>query len=520
MLIRHPLRARLIQALAATVIGAAAMAAADGGRLQAATADTDASLDALAAQVDGRTAASNSALHQQYLQRLTTVQAATAQCARFFGKHGDNPKVIAIIRQATASPGDQFFTEPEIIGRLERAVGGSIDLTQRDLETCLQVQDRGPPLAFADKLGGRIGAMDASLRKCIASLKATGPNAAGLAILERVARHPSDDSFTSAKTLSRLEQAVGDLKLTPRDLETCTDAFDQDARFAQVTVVGDNPSSCPSGETYCQVNIVSSTCCAAGQTCHQVCGGRDGCSGYCASPGCFPADATVTTESGATKAMTEVRLGDRLLTARPDGTLGYEEVYLNAHRDAQTAAAYVVLDLASGRTLRLTPRHFIPVATDPAASWSQSVTKGADEVQAGDYVWSRTDDGSMALDRVVTAATRVAVGAFNPLTMNGTIVVDGVVASAHSDWFLDGLVPAQAQARVYQAVLAPVRLAYRALGPARMTAITEEWGVVDAVREATVPGGRAAGLGWTALALALVAGGGFLALRRRRLPGH
>ena len=60
MLIHYPLRTRLIQALAATVIGATAMAATNGGRLQAATADTDASLDALAAQVDGRTAASNS----------------------------------------------------------------------------------------------------------------------------------------------------------------------------------------------------------------------------------------------------------------------------------------------------------------------------------------------------------------------------------------------------------------------------------------------------------------------------
>ena len=46
----------------------------------------------------------------------------------------------------------------------------------------------------------------------------------------------------------------------------------------------------------------------------------------------------------------------------------------------------------------------------------------------------------MVLDEVVAVRTKVDVGAFNPLTMNGTIVVDGVVASAHSDWFLDGLV--------------------------------------------------------------------------------
>jgi hypothetical protein len=131
-------------------------------------------------------------------------------------------------------------------------------------------------------------------------------------------------------------------------------------------------------------------------------------------------------------------------------------------------------------------------------------------------VWSRGEDGRTALDRVVRAETRVAVGAYNPLTMNGTIVVDGVVASAHSDWFLDGLVPADTEAKVYQAVLAPVRAAYRMIGPARMEAITEGWGVVDLVREATTPGGCGTGLGWAWLVLPLLVGGGLLVLRRRR----
>jgi hypothetical protein len=148
------------------------------------------------------------------------------------------------------------------------------------------------------------------------------------------------------------------------------------------------------------------------------------------------------------------------------------------------------------------------------------VTKGGDEIRVGDFVWSRSADGSMALDQVVSATTEVAVGAYNPLTMNGTIVVDGVVASAHSDWFLDGIVSAEAQAQIYQAVLAPVQIAYRVLGPARMTTITEGWGVVDFVRTATTPGGST-GPGWTGLALALLAAGaGVLVLRRRRAAAH
>ena len=513
---RYSLKRRVANAAVMAVMGCLAIGASEYSSPRAATNSSD--LDALAAQVNGTTAATNTVLYRQYVGRLTSVQTSLAECRKFLGKYGDNDRVAAIIRRATANPGDQLFTEPEIIDQLKRAVGTNISLTQLDLETCLQAQDRNLGGRPGDTLLERVGAVSASLNRCLASLEATGPNAAGLAILDRVSRRPADDTFTSARTLARLEGAVGELRLSPRDLETCVDAFDQNAAFEQTFKVGDNPPPCSSGETLCQINIVSETCCSPGEVCSTVCGGRDGCSGYCHSPGCLPADATVMTDAGIAKAMTDVRLGDRVLAARPDGTLGYEEVYLNTHRDAVSSAPYVALRLASGRELRLSPRHFIPVAASAGDAWSSRVTKGGDEIRVGDFVWSRSADGSMALDRVVTATTQVAVGAYNPLTMNGTIVVDGVIASAHSDWFLDGIVSAQAQAQIYQAVLAPVRVAYQVLGPARMTTITESWGVVDFVRTATTPGGSTSGLGWAVLALALLASGGLVVVRKRRRP--
>jgi hypothetical protein len=96
-----------------------------------------------------------------------------------------------------------------------------------------------------------------------------------------------------------------------------------------------------------------------------------------------------------------------------------------------------------------------------------------------------------------------------------------VVASAHSDWFLDGVVSADAQTKVYQAILAPVRGAYRALGPARMETITEGWGVVDFVREATTPSGRSQGAGWIWPGMVVLAAlGGAAFLWRRRSAAH
>jgi hypothetical protein len=224
----------------------------------------------------------------------------------------------------------------------------------------------------------------------------------------------------------------------------------------------------------------------------------------------------VQLEDGSTKAMPDVRLGDRVLVARTDGGLGFEDVYLNTHKDHVSAAPYIELTLASGRPLSLSPRHFIPVAAGPDSAWADHVAKGGDEIAAGDHVWSRSAAGRMELDRVTAARTKVAVGAFNPLTMNGTIVVDGVVASAHSDWLLDGIVSADTQTKVYQAILALVRVAYQVQGPQRMETVTESWGVVEAVRTATTPGNGGNPAPWLIAGLAfLVACGGAVAWRSR-----
>src|SRR4030095_9137871 len=114
--------------------------------------------------------------------------------------------------------------------------------------------------------------------------------------------------------------------------------------------------------------------------------------------------------------------------------------------------------LASGRMLTLSPRHFVPTAPDPQqVSWRSRVLKGADEIRNGDVLWVQGDDGTMVAASVAGVTTRVEVGAFNPLSRSGTIVVDGVVASAHSDWFLDGIASADVQGAVYQALFAPIR---------------------------------------------------------------
>ena len=454
------------------------------------------------------------------MRGLETVEASINNCREFLSQHGDDPEVRAILRRIREQPGDVFFTEPTDVEALIEAVGGEIDLSQRDLEICLRARDEGVG-DLDEQQAASFARIEASLDRCLQALEQVGPDPEGVAILQRLSRRPADPTFTSTETLARLEQAVGDLALTPRDLETCADAVHQNLVLEQSFVgVGEHPPPCQPNEPICTVSG-RSTCCAPGQECHRLCE-RGGCVGVCETPACFPATATVWLEDGSQKAMRDVRLGDRIMVARADGSLGYEEVYLNTHKDPLSAAPYVELALASGRSLTLSPRHFIPVAAGPDSAWAAQVAKGANEIAVGDIVWSRADDGRMMQDEVAAVRTTVAVGAYNPLTMNGTIVVDGVVASAHSDWFLDGVVSADAQTKVYQAILAPVRVAYRALGPARMETITEGWGVVDFVREATTPSDRGPGFGWIWPGVVLLAalGAAFLWRRRSAAQAH
>ena len=60
----------------------------------------------------------------------------------------------------------------------------------------------------------------------------------------------------------------------------------------------------------------------------------------------------------------------------------------------------------------------------------------ARDVQPGDTVWAEASKGVTPF-RVVSKETVAKSGLWAPYTASGTVVVDGVAASVHSDWYLD-----------------------------------------------------------------------------------
>jgi len=150
---------------------------------------------------------------------------------------------------------------------------------------------------------------------------------------------------------------------------------------------------------------------------------------------CFPGDAAVTLEGGAQKAMRDLNVGDKVLV----GKGVYSEVFMFSHRLADAEATFVEITTAS-TTLALTRGHYL---------YANGKLSEARHVKVGDNV--TLADGKPALVTAIAAVRKE--GLHNPHTLQGDIVVDGVLTSTYTAAFSPTLA---------HVVLAPLRAMYRA----------------------------------------------------------
>lgn len=145
------------------------------------------------------------------------------------------------------------------------------------------------------------------------------------------------------------------------------------------------------------------------------------------SGGCFPAKSLVRTEHGGTKRLDEVHLGERIAALDSHGDIVYSEVIAFLDRAPSEMRQFVHLTTESGRALTLTPAHLVPVE-------GRSPIFAA-KVQPGDriLVSVRNDTNShLRWDKVVETKLVLEKGVYAPLTTEGTLIVDDVVASCYA----------------------------------------------------------------------------------------
>jgi len=178
--------------------------------------------------------------------------------------------------------------------------------------------------------------------------------------------------------------------------------------------------------------------------------------------GCFPATAAVRTPMGI-RQMSELKVGDCVASKLPDGSIEpCDRIYMFGHAEHKIAP-YRVLHLSTGKTISLSANHYIHTARSSSTPFSECTLKHGADVVKGDWLWEV--DG---MSQVTKTTQGRMVGLYNPYTESGNIIVNDVVASSHSEWFLDTQVSTtlhQYLPAVYQAVLAPNRLLFWATGP-------------------------------------------------------
>ena len=195
------------------------------------------------------------------------------------------------------------------------------------------------------------------------------------------------------------------------------------------------------------------------------------------SGGCFTGSNTVMLESGKRQKMSDLKVGDSVLTVDVDGEYKFSPVILFLDRAPEESRQFYVIQTDTGHTLTLTPSHLIyskyqnededtkTKSSELRTNMIEPYHNHQDEiasfqavyaanVQEGDFVLIFDSKHGLKPSRVVKIETRVLSGVYAPLTSQGNLVVDDVLVSCYA------LIDSQTIAHL---AFAPLRLWYKML---------------------------------------------------------
>ncbi|XP_041662365.1 indian hedgehog B protein-like [Cheilinus undulatus] len=193
--------------------------------------------------------------------------------------------------------------------------------------------------------------------------------------------------------------------------------------------------------------------------------------------GCFPGDAQVTLEGGATKQMRDLNPGDRVLASSASDSLGpllYSPVLSFLDHQPNATKIFYIIGTSTGLNISLTAAHLIYVTDctgerEPAEEPLGFIrdgrprSRGPRTVFASDVVPGQcvlTSQGrerpQATLSVITFVEERRSTGLYAPLTQHGSIVVNGVLASCYA---------VLGNHHLAHWVLAPLRFFYSLMGP-------------------------------------------------------
>ncbi|XP_033105757.1 sonic hedgehog protein A-like [Anneissia japonica] len=149
--------------------------------------------------------------------------------------------------------------------------------------------------------------------------------------------------------------------------------------------------------------------------------------------GCFPAESEVTLETGETKRMIDLRVGDSVKAVDGDGGIIYSDVIMMMDAKPDHNATFLTLHTPS-HAITLTAEHIIYVS-HRQSNFLESRATFASRVLEGQYIFTVVKNGDkehLIPEKVVKVSVNERTGVFAPLTYKGSIVVDDVAASSYA----------------------------------------------------------------------------------------
>ena len=137
---------------------------------------------------------------------------------------------------------------------------------------------------------------------------------------------------------------------------------------------------------------------------------------------CFAGSETLHLESGEVRAISDVRVGDRVLSADAAGRTSYSDVMVVPHRANSDDALFSHISTATGRDIKMTPSHII--LAGPCHSSASLPLTYASSVSVGDCVMTVSGE-----DMVSTVATVQGKGLYTVVAKEEHVVVNGIIAS-------------------------------------------------------------------------------------------
>jgi hypothetical protein len=146
---------------------------------------------------------------------------------------------------------------------------------------------------------------------------------------------------------------------------------------------------------------------------------------------CFAGTELVQLADGSSRMISDLQIGDEILSADRSGKLGYSPVVAIPHPKTSAPSEFIQLVTKSGKDIQMTAEHLVAAAADCKPSATPSLLS-ASSIRSGMCLYSMANainNGVYGMDEVVDVKFVRGQGAFTVVPMEEMIIVNGFLAS-------------------------------------------------------------------------------------------